>query len=139
MVVRKRTKSKTKQREEPEFGWQNISLWDSKTGKSALNGKITFTPEFLDNLLAMVEEEEIEVDDRGYITLAVSIRDNDNESRNAPIYLGSIWVPETQEEEKPAKKTTSRRRKAADDDEDEEDEDDVDPRRRKTRTARTRR
>lgn len=135
-------KKKKRKSEEPEFGWQNISLWNSKTGNSAMSGRITFTPEFLDNLLEMVESEEVELDDRGYIVLSVTLRENDNATRNAPVLLGSIWVAEPQEEEEqPArkKKTTStarRRRMAEEDDADEEEEVLVDPRRRQARTRR---
>lgn len=83
---------------EPEFGWQNISLWEADRGNAALTGKINFTPEFLEDLLDRIDAEELELNKDGYCTINVSIRENTNENPSSPVYLGNIYVPEKQEE-----------------------------------------
>ena len=89
---------------EPEFGWQNISLWEADRGNAVFSGKINFTPEFIEDLLDRIDDGDLDLNKEGYFTVNVSIRENTNENPNAPVYLGNIYVPEPQEEEAPRRR-----------------------------------
>lgn len=141
MVRRKVSSSKKSKRKEPEFGYQNISLWEKENSKSGvvMSGYVQLTPEFLEDLLIKVEEEEIEISDSGHIQLVVALYESTAEGRNASDYFGSIFVGEPREE-KTTKKNSRRSSRDEDDEDDEDEEETPDPRRRKaSRTARSNR
>lgn len=132
-------KAKKKQSEAPPLGWQNISLWEKPNSKSGvvLSGYVQLTPEFLEDLLTRLDEDELELTDNGHIQLVVAIRESESNGRNANDYYGNIFLGD-QEEEQPKRRTKKASRR--DEEEEDEEEEVEDPRRRRgtTRASNTR-
>jgi hypothetical protein len=122
-------RGKGKGSSEPEFGWQNMALWERSKGDVLFSGYLEVTPEFIEHLLDAVDGDELELTDEGKIKLGVSLRQSSSDKRNAPDLYGSIYELTEKEEEKPKRG----RRKVRDDDDDEDDE----PPKRGGRTSRS--
>lgn len=123
-------RGKSGKSKEPEFGWQNMVLWERSKGDVLFSGYLEMTPEFVEHLLDAIDNEELELTDEGKIKLGVSLRQSNSDTRNAPDLFGAVYEL-TEQEEKPKRE----RRKVRD--EEEEYEEDDEPPRRSGRSSRS--
>ena len=90
-----RSRRSKKASNEPEHGWQNIVAFPKSSSKNpdfAFSGVINFKPEFLDYVLELVVNEEIEIDDDGYISLNFSLFEKESKQGDE-FYGGNVEDP----------------------------------------------
>jgi len=102
-MARRQVKGKT---EAPPWGYQNGVMYEKTSGQFAFTGVMNFTAEFLEHLLDMIDEGEIEPYEGGdgLDTYGVPLVVKEVDGRKGVFLSISMFPPSPQEEEKPAKR-----------------------------------
>ena len=97
-----------------------VKLWNAKRdSKAVMTGYVQLGNEFLQELIRMLEDGEIEFTEYDNLQLGIALFEADDDSRNSPELTGQVYLPEP--EEKPKSRTKSKRRKDNDDDDDDDE------------------